>query len=410
MPVRRTVTVRAAVALACIAVLRLLSAMPVSAGASPVSPGPSGSAPTPIYSAESDDGILFLNGRYVPTPVLIEATSEQVIVNGFSLSVPDRSSRTDAQRNASDTDTESGDGISSDDPWEEDWAEFTEADEAELLNESSNELLLTGVSASELRIRSRMSSGGSIPTVSAARRLAAMMQEGRLVIAFDGEPIIGLDEGAGDYDFAVAALADPPTEEELIPVLGLAPTRAARGKWQSWLSGYTPEEPLAAILRTTIERSDAVEREGRRQILANNLLQLSAYPMTMVGMLLGVIGFGHVLSRRTQDFTEESESLPESGRYVTLALLLMAGMSVVDLIWTVLAGQAGVMREVNPLAAAMISSPLQLSVFKAVATGIGLGILYKWRFRRQIQQATWWMCMVCVLLMFRWVMFDSMNH
>ena len=83
-------------------------------------------------------------------------------------------------------------------------------------------------------------------------------------------------------------------------------------------------------------------------------------------------------------------------------------MSVLDLVWTILAGQAGVMTELNPLAAKFIDSPGQLAFFKMFATATGFGILFVWRQRRQVQQAIWWMCLVCVLLTFRWVMFDSM--
>ena len=81
-------------------------------------------------------------------------------------------------------------------------------------------------------------------------------------------------------------------------------------------------------------------------------------------------------------------------------------MSLIDLAWTILAGQAGVMKEAihwQPL----IWIPPQLVAFKVTATGLGCGILYAWRRQKQIQDATWWMCLVCVLLTFRWVVFDS---
>ena len=85
----------------------------------------------------------------------------------------------------------------------------------------------------------------------------------------------------------------------------------------------------------------------------------------------------------------------------------MLGMAGLDLVWTILAGQAGVIREVNPFAASILQSPIQLVAFKFAATGLGIGILYVWRHRRQIQNVTWWMCLVSVLLTFRWVVLDS---
>jgi hypothetical protein len=65
------------------------------------------------------------------------------------------------------------------------------------------------------------------------------------------------------------------------------------------------------------------------------------------------------------------------------------------------------MRELNPVAAQLVGSPMHLILFKVVATGAGGAILFIWRHRSQIQQAAWWMCLVCVLLTFRWVVFDS---
>ena len=90
-------------------------------------------------------------------------------------------------------------------------------------------------------------------------------------------------------------------------------------------------------------------------------------------------------------------------------ILLMLGMSAVDLLWTIMAGQAGVMKEINPLAAGLIQTPTSLALFKVTATAIGCGLLYSFRDRRRVQEATWWMCLVCVLVTFRWVMFDSMT-
>ena len=125
-------------------------------------------------------------------------------------------------------------------------------------------------------------------------------------------------------------------------------------------------------------------------------------------MLLSVIAFGQLLQWIGKGFAKQEEPKPESERYLVMALVLMLGMSLIDLAWTILAGQAGVMREVNPVAGMYMNSPQQLAVFKVIATLIGFSILYIWRQRPVMQQATWWMCLVCVLVTFRWVIFNSM--
>ena len=134
-----------------------------------------------------------------------------------------------------------------------------------------------------------------------------------------------------------------------------------------------------------------------------------SYPLTLAAMLVGVIALGHVMkwTARTIVAEQREDYAPQIARCVEIALLLMLVMSSIDLVWTILAGQAGVMREVNPFAAGFIQSPLQLVMLKVCATGLGCGILYIWRQKPQIHDATWWMCLVCVLLTFRWVVFDS---
>jgi hypothetical protein len=88
--------------------------------------------------------------------------------------------------------------------------------------------------------------------------------------------------------------------------------------------------------------------------------------------------------------------------------MLIAGLSAVDLAWTVLVSQAGAMRELNPIGSQMIGDPLQLVAFKVLVTTAAVGLLY---FCRQIplaRQASWWSCLVLTLVAARWLVFNSM--
>jgi len=66
------------------------------------------------------------------------------------------------------------------------------------------------------------------------------------------------------------------------------------------------------------------------------------------------------------------------------------------------------MRELNPLASRLISDPEALVAFKVVATLLGCGVLFALRRHSRAQLASWWMCLVCTMLTFRWLMFNSM--
>lgn len=182
-------------------------------------------------------------------------------------------------------------------------------------------------------------------------------------------------------------------------------------EWPEFRLNMQRTEALDAEIFRRMTAIEELEAENEFRVQAVRRMQNLSYPLTIVGMLLSVIAFGHMLqwSGRGLAAINDKSVSPESVRYGVVALWLMMGMSVVDLCWTVLASQAGAMQETNPLAAGMLDSPLRLAGFKVLATGLGLGILYAWRRRAQIQQATWWMCLVCVLLTFRWVVFDSLS-
>ncbi len=84
-------------------------------------------------------------------------------------------------------------------------------------------------------------------------------------------------------------------------------------------------------------------------------------------------------------------------------------MSGLDLIWTLLAGQSGQMRELNPIGRNLIAHPVGLVAFKIIATVIGCVLLYVFRRDRRVAQAAWWLCLTLTVLTFRWLVFNSMH-
>ena len=139
---------------------------------------------------------------------------------------------------------------------------------------------------------------------------------------------------------------------------------------------------------------------------AKRMLESSAYPLTMVGMLLVVMAFGHLLSFKP-DSTNGSAVSPEAQRAIRHSLILLAALSGLDLIWTLLASRAGVMKELNPLGAALIDDPLPLIVLKIVATMSAVVLLFALRQHNVAQKGAWWGCLICTLLTVRWLTFNS---
>lgn len=173
-------------------------------------------------------------------------------------------------------------------------------------------------------------------------------------------------------------------------------------KWNALLNSAFVNDRFTTELEKMVESFEAAEAANYAQINALRLLENSSYPLTVLGMLLGAIALGHNLQWSAAGMTSA-----QSVSFLKKALILILAMSLLDLTWTILSSQAGQMRETNPFASSYINSPLKLIVFKLIATLGACGILYSLRQSSKVQQATWWMCLVCVLLTFRWIMMNS---
>jgi hypothetical protein len=385
-------------------------AAPVSAR-EPETSGPDHEAPVPPFSREIEQGVLFLNGQPLAPPYRIEATEETLTINGEAYDItnafgpprqfggfggghewsgPDRPSRGNGSRGTA------GDPRSRS-------ARTQEQSESEERSASRER----GTS----RGGSRRSDGPPRSMARwTARHLIHLLESDALVVLFDQVPIRSFHHESERWPIYEALLTESPTQGQIDRFLGAAHWDSARDRWRTWLDEFTPHDRIRAIMRDSLAERDAVATENERQIAATRRLDRLAYPLTIAGMVLSVIAFGHLLQWMGKGLARDDEQAPDAAKHVLLALGLMLGMSLIDLSWTILAGQAGVIKEVNPLAARYLDSPAELALFKVLASLVGFGILFIWRKRYQIQQATWWICLFCVLVTFRWVVFDSMMN
>lgn len=325
-----------------------------------------------LMTCTIESGLLFLDGQPLHDQLTILATQDSVTVNGLSF------------------------------PWQH----FFTDDFEDVAMEEMSEIPQRRFADGRGRRRNQR-----LQTVRVARNLADMLDSGTFVVAFQGLPTRGIYGVTEENAFLQALLAQTPTGQQLQEFLELPYTLEEKQAWKNWLSNFQPDARLRTFMQEHIDRIQQVERESMAQSAALIRLDKFSYPLTLAGMILGVFALGHMLRWTGRSLvTDQGENCsPESVRCAEVALLLMLGMSAVDLLWTILAGQAGIMKEINPLAAGLIRSPASLAAFKVTATLLGCGILFAIRSRRHGQTATWWMCLVCVLVTFRWVMFDSLT-
>lgn len=64
-------------------------------------------------------------------------------------------------------------------------------------------------------------------------------------------------------------------------------------------------------------------------------------------------------------------------------------------------------QEMNPLGSQLLLDGVSPLAFKVTTLAVSVLLLFVLRRYRGAQLASWWMCMVCTLLTFRWIVLDS---
>lgn len=320
-----------------------------------------------------DQGYLFIDGVHVTAPYQLHVVDGMLSANGFKLTPGGRTMWT---------------------------GDFTETGGAE--HKEYGRLVSTRYDTRNQHRRRDVAIRNERRSVDLLDLFKTTLEQDGVVVWFDrfgGEYFVNADHKGA---FAAAAIdSHKMSVTDALERLGIHTSQA---KWIKMFDDYHVPNIDAEKFEEWIERGFAVENMNRNQIAAQARLDNAGYPLTVLGMLIGAIGLGHSL-RWSADRGEPNSQ--EAIGFFKKGLLLIAAMSVLDLTWTILMSQAGQMRETNPIAANLISSPWQLVAFKFLVTAGACGILYSLRSHQAVQKATWWMCIVCILLTFRWVMMSS---
>ena len=181
-------------------------------------------------------------------------------------------------------------------------------------------------------------------------------------------------------------------------------------RWNCWVAEFRGTEELASRAHSYITRIDQLEEDNRLSIATFRYAENSQYPLSVLGMLTVVLSFGHLLScHPSSDCETTSETLSSAtNRVICRTLILVFVLSVLDLLWTILAIRTGSMREINPLGSHFVDDPMSMTLFKASATAMAVCLLYTLRHHLLARKAAWWVCLVCTLVAARWVTFNSM--
>jgi len=233
------------------------------------------------------------------------------------------------------------------------------------------------------------------------------LEKGGFIVAFDQKGWNSFNATMRGWALLEFLASEEPNQELFEAAMDEAPS-GQESLWRGWLENSHHNVEIREFAQNKIAEIRALEQGSLHSIAAVRRLEKAVFPLTILGLILSVIAFGHLLRHRPEQVVMSNASgavnaTPEAMQFVSRTLCLLVALSALDLIWTILAWQAGQMRELNPVARWFIDSPMQLISFKIAATLIGAGLLFALKKYRTAQLASWWMCMVCTLLMFRWV-------
>jgi hypothetical protein len=243
-----------------------------------------------------------------------------------------------------------------------------------------------------------------------AQQLFSQLYDHGIIVAFAQHPLIRLDQWNG-YLLLKVIMDDGDQENaELQELLKTIPRQAERTALENWLSGFQPSPALRQRAEAAISQYDSIAVENAAAIWATRRLHAFSYPLTVLGMVLTVLAMGHLMLNRpiAEDLPQGADQATHRTKVIVRSLALVTAFSALDLAWTVLAYQAGQMRELSPFGSRMIENPTTLIAIKIAGACLAVGLVFALRKYPRTQVVAWWLCLMGMMLTVRWLVLNSM--
>lgn len=413
-------------------------------------------APATYTSDEIDDTLVFLNGRFIAPPFVVSSAGDQVLVNGIEfptdevvlrslrqagLLAPERFGsrrgrnleisghrwgRFREPRMQFDTDAEEAEEEEAEDEFDEDdedtgfdGEDGEEPDDvAQDRDDGADDREDSDGTAvpPEASVRNESKSPGqpqafSLSPARLARAIATVLDCGHSVcVVFSRQPFTCLSLTNGGLELLKALQSRGRDLQAAAYALNRVSPDIDRDVWDTWIATFRTSSEFDAVTQQAIDLINGVEAKNSRSRAAVERLRSMTYPLSVIGLMLTVFSFGHVVSHKppTRYTPVSDEHALETQVMVHRSLILVVALSLLDLVWTILASQANQMVELNPFGRALIHDPILLSGFKFAMTGFAVTLLFVLRSHRVAQTASWWACMILTLLTMRWLALTSM--
>jgi hypothetical protein len=246
--------------------------------------------------------------------------------------------------------------------------------------------------------------------VSSARYVADILDQDYVVVSLPGQPLAIIADMGARYDL-LRQLAHLPSKSITgVSLIDQFSGGVDQAVVDQWIRNYQPTPEFIARAQEVMREYEDSDAQAQAEVSATHRLNRFSYPLSVFGMIMTVLATGHLLSHRppTTKTPTQTDASPETMKVVVWSLALVALLSALDLAWTILAAQAGQMRELNPFGAHLIQDPAKLIFFKFAIIGGAVGLLYALRRYSHAQAGAWWAVLICTLLTVRWLTFNSL--
>lgn len=246
----------------------------------------------------------------------------------------------------------------------------------------------------------------SRPYIDYSVYLERRLQEDGLLIVFN-DGMATFPRNGFELPVLKALVSDEPSDAKVQALMRIHSEQINSARWRELVDTFRP----TADLKKRVEELDkarvvAYPRPTQTRSLSNYV----QYGITVTGIVLGVLAFGTLLMHRPNSRAawREVDSAGDSIPMVVRNVVLVAILSFFDLTCTLLAQSSIGFAEINPLGSHLLDSPLLLAGFKVTSLLLGCGILLALRRYRGAQIASWWLCLVCTILTFRWATYGTL--
>lgn len=240
--------------------------------------------------------------------------------------------------------------------------------------------------------------------------IASYLRLGCTVVALPGFPPIPFDRTREGIDLLTFLCSEGihRSAQRIVPyqLLSSLPDDLVH----DWLLRFEPSPDFQRRADSEIALIQFGERLGLSKVSNTLMLSSIEYPLTMLAMILVVLSCGHLMSNHpsVEQVIAQLRGTALSHRSVCISLAFAFALSCVDLTATLIATNEGTMREVNPIGASLIDSPMMLLGFKLSVTCAAIAILFALRRTNFARHASWWSCLILTLVAARWLTFSSL--